>query len=303
MSQPQHFAPPPSASPLLARLGDDTGYRLAGDAVELHAHILCLAPLPDAAQWSLQLWADESIQVAALPLGPLRPGANGSVRVSGCAPALPPAGRSARSLSMALVCSQPQAAGTLQDRKVFAASQRFVQPLLEGRVEWRLYDGELLLELESIHNPRDAANLSGTLALELWSLDTPCDGGDWSGTPLASLVLGCLVGQQRWSQQRHPMRVSELPPGKHLTLMLREWTANGYVTRDWRQLAGPRPTSTAPVSLNRSTTAALRSVRGISDKVARTIVASRPFASVDELRRVRGMTSGLFERVREHFGL
>jgi len=299
MSLPPRFAPPPPA-----RLGDATGYRFDGDSVELYADILGLTALPDAAQWTLQLWADESIPIAALPLGPLHPDTAGPVRVSGHVPALPPAGQAARSLSMTLVRRLPPDTAQQQDRKRFATPVRFVQPLLEGGLEWRLHDGELVIELDGIHNPRDGGNLSGTLALELWSLERPHEGGDWSGTPLASLVLGQLGGQQRWSSQRHALRVRELPPGGCLTLMLREWGASGYITRDWRQLAGAQPASrNGRVSVNRATTRVLRSVRGISDKMARTLVASRPFAAIDELRRVRGMTPRLFERLRDRLAL
>ena len=85
--------------------------------------------------------------------------------------------------------------------------------------------------------------------------------------------------------------------------MLREWTSSGYVTRDWRALDWPQPAGAVVPSINRSTTARLRSLPGISDKLARTIVASRPFASLDELQRVRGMSERLYARLRDRVTL
>ena len=145
--------------------------------------------------------------------------------------------------------------------------------------------------------------MSGTLALEIWSLGQPYRGGSFEGQALGSVTLGSLAGQQRWSAQRQtwslPVRRGGEPTGGHLTLMLREWTPAGYVTRDWRELDWPRHPAAAAISINRCGTAALRTLPGVSDKLARTIVASRPFASVDDLRRVRGMSARQFARLRD----
>lgn len=292
----------PSSVPA-ASFGDETGYRFEADAVELHADIRCHLPDCDSQDWVLQLWADEAIKVAELPLGQLRPDGRGAARVAGRAIALPPAGQAARRLSMALVSGAPGAYDCLHARKTFAQPHHFVQPRLEGAVHGHREAGDWILDIEGIANPRDAVNLSGTLALELWSLDAPYAGGDWSGTPIASLALGCLGGQQAWTRQRHVLRAAGLPAGGRTVLMLREWTPAGYVTRDWRQLEPPQREAASTVSINRSTTAVIRSLQGISAKVARTIVASRPFASVDELLRVRGMTPRLFARVRDQLQL
>ncbi|MDD2728696.1 helix-hairpin-helix domain-containing protein [Malikia sp.] len=252
---------------------------------------------------ALQLWADDSLLLAELPLGALQPDARGLARISASLPLRPPAGQSKRRLSLSLVSGRPGTWDRLHDRQRFAIPQRFLQPALEGAVQARLEGGTLQLGIEAIVNPRDAADISGRLALELWALEQPYAGGDFRGQPLGSTLLGSLGGQQRRNRLNPAWCLPETPPASpartHLTLMLREWTQSAYVTRDWRALDWPQPSGAAAPSINRSTTARLRSVPGISDKLARTIVASRPFASLDELQRVRGMNARLYARLRD----
>ena len=256
---------------------------------------------------ALQLWADDSLLLAELPLGALQPDTQGLAQVSASLALTPPAGQSRRRLSLRLVSGQPGAWDRVHDHHRFALPQRFLQPALEGTVHARLEGGALQLGIEAIVNPRDAADISGTLALELWALEQPYAGSDFRGQPLGSSVLGSLVGQQRRNLLNLAWPLPEtalaLPARAHLTLMLREWTSSGYVTRDWRALDWPQPAGAVAPSINRSTTARLRSLPGISDKLARTIVASRPFASLDELQRVRGMSERLYARLRDRVTL
>ena len=74
-------------------------------------------------------------------------------------------------------------------------------------------------------------------------------GGDWTGVPVASLVLGSLSGQTEWTDCHVTPHAAPLPEAGHLTLMLREWTPAGYVTRDFRALAHCGP---AGVSVERA---------------------------------------------------
>jgi Helix-hairpin-helix motif len=277
--------------------------RFHGDLVELRMQLRCRGMATgEPGQRLVQLLADDELLLAELPLGPLQPDAAGLARVSATVIPNPPAGQHARKLSLALVSARPGGADKLHDRWRFALPHRFAQPSLEGAVRLQLASALPTLGIEAISNPRAAVDRSGTLALELWSLDQPYQGGSFQGKPLGSVTLGSLAGQQRWtglSQAWHLPVLHEEPASSHLTLMLREWTTAGYVTRDWRELDWPRHRAGPVISLNRSSTAALRSVHGVSDRLARTIVASRPFATVDELRRVRGMSARLFARLRD----
>jgi competence ComEA-like helix-hairpin-helix protein len=145
------------------------------------------------------------------------------------------------------------------------------------------------------------------------------------------------------------------PPGDwNLVLMVREWTAAGYVTRDHVQF--PLPYRVAPisplvgkeaanvisvefdpakrqevldesrkvkvepaeparpepevkavkaeksednrVSINRASHKEIASVKGISRKLADNIVAARPFGSLDDLLRVKGIGARLLAKIR-----
>lgn len=262
----------------------------------------------DNRMMAVQLWADEALLLAEWPLGPLQPDPRRLTPVGGRVPLAQPAGQARRRLALKLVSGQPGSWDRLHDCKRLLLPHRFLQPSLTGSVQVRFAGGELKLAIAGISNPRVAGELSGTLALELWALQRPYDGGPFQGQPLGSLTLGSLGGQEQWSDlgpswrwpDTVPLAVAQGP----LTLMLREWTPAAYVTRDWRRLDWPRqPDDGQAVSVNRSTTARLRSVPGVSDRLARQLVASRPFASLDELLRVRGMNERLHARLRDRLVL
>ena len=307
-----------------AALGEPFGYRFAGDTVELHADIeYQTTPQPDL-EWALQLWAGNAVKIAELPLGPLHHGDQlGRSAVSGVTTAVPPAGTEAHALSLVLVSGVNGSYDCVHDRRAFAQLQGFAQPRLQGAVACGFRGDEVTIEIARIENPRDALNLSGTLTLELWSLDAPCDGGSCSGTPIASLVIGRLGGQCDWTDLRFAAHAGPLPDSGHLTLMLREWTAAGYVTRDYRPLARPevvtataRP-APAPevasigatsarsaasqarlVSVNLASVIEIGAIKAIGSKIAKAIVAARPYASLDELVRAKGMRPKLLRKVR-----
>src|ERR1035438_6132548 len=105
---------------------------------------------------------------------------------------------------------------------------------MRGTVGYRLDGNRVHLSVEHIENPRDAANCSGTLALELWALAAPYAGGSFQGRHLAGVAIGALSGQNESTSTSFELPFSSPPAGEwHFVLMLREWTAAGYVTRDF----------------------------------------------------------------------
>ena len=334
------------------------GYRFDADQVELQADIAGPCGWPTQGQWALQLWADETVKVAELPLGQFEADAQGLLRVSGIATAQPPAGDDFHRMSLKLVSGQPGDYAELHDQQTFGLLQSFAQPRLLGAVSCQSSGEEMTIEVESIRNPRAAGNLSGTLALELWALDAPYAGTSWSGTPVASLVIGCLDGQASLERNRFVVHAAPWPAGNELTLMLREWTSAGYVTRDYRLLEQPALTAPVPapepepaaelaqepapattaapaqadavaptavdsepaqsvpspsakaeassaqrVSINRASAARISSLKGISDKVAASIVAHRPYSSLDDLLRAKGIGIKRLELLRAQLEL
>ena len=227
------------------------------------------------------------------------------------------------------------------DFVAYARRESFVQPRLEGAVGFQLHDRRVTLDVERVVNPRPAGNLSGTLAVELWALPAPYQGGTFTGVPLAGVALDPLGGQSSRSGLVFDLPGTTPPPGTwHLTLMLREWTPGGYRTRDFTNFSTPfvtpasaserkLPASPAPadavnaavpvvarapaapappagpraVSINEASPAELVAVTGLPAKVADAIVRRRPFKSLDELLKIKGMGVKLLARVRARLRL
>jgi hypothetical protein len=95
-------------------------------------------------------------------------------------------------------------------------------------------EGRVLITIDQIANNRPTVNVSGTLAVELWALPQPYAGGDFQGHAVAGTMIGELSGQHYLSNCRYDLLFNEPPVGRwHMTLMLREWTELGFVTRDY----------------------------------------------------------------------
>lgn len=320
-----------SAADAMTALGANHGYCLDGDFVHLNADVsLAEADLADGTHWALQLWASpggfdglalNGVKVAELALQPTP----GNFNVAACVTALPPAGCAAQVMAMALVGQRVDGSVQVRDLSVYATPQTFFQPFLLGDVSCRVADGMAEIAIERIASPRSPDNLSGTLALEVWALDAPYQGGAWQGQPVASVVLGQLSGGSAWADCRYS--VPAVNASGTLTLMLREWTPAGYLTRDYRNLAAvSEPVSgdveaaakpaakagksatrkagasksadkTAPVNVNTASAAELAAVKGISKAVAEAIVAARPYARLDDLLRAKGIGAKLLEKL------
>ncbi|HRD34452.1 MAG TPA: hypothetical protein PLR02_09360, partial [Rhodocyclaceae bacterium] len=244
------------SSPTPVRFGHNSGFAFDGDLVRLEADLVVTAPL-DAAQsdWSLQLWAepvgvaaDGVIKLAELALGTLRPDEYGRVSVAELAPAFLPAGAGEYQLALALA-GRNGAGEAICDRVDFPRAECFVLPRLDGTVSYKIDGGTTRVQVDRIVNPRPVGNLSGTLALELWALPAPYLGGAFAGAQIGAVVLGSLAGQAEWQDVQVDLPTFALAPGQwHLALMLREWTGNGYLTRDYSNFAIPVAVAEAPAA-------------------------------------------------------
>lgn len=226
------------------RLCPNHGYRFDGDFVHLNAELsFSEADLAAGEVWSLQLWASRKgfrggvlagVKVAELPVQ-AQPG---RVLAAGRCAAFPPAGGDAQVLAMALVAYGSDGIPVLRDLASYPATETFRQPCFVGKVTCEVANEQAHIGAESIANPRAANALSGTLALEVWALDAPYGGGSWQGDLVASVVLGVTGGGcESPAYQLHVP--ATMPAGcAALTLMLREWTPAGYVTRDYRNFPG-----------------------------------------------------------------
>lgn len=106
-------------------------------------------------------------------------------------------------------------------------------PKLLGTSQYLISNDQITINIDTISNERPLGDISGTLAIELWALKQPYAGGEFSGECLAATEIGEVFGQHYLSNCHLLLNFREPAIGSwYLCLMLREWTANGYVTRD-----------------------------------------------------------------------
>jgi DNA uptake protein ComE-like DNA-binding protein len=354
-----------NASARLARLGAVHGYRFDGDTVHLNAMFTVLNAAAHQRAWALQLWACPTTPatatdikgqlVAQAPLPPIGEVADDTESFGPSAPAQTPAVQGEHVMVLALVAGSAGKFNEVHDFAVYARTERFLQPRLAGNVAYRIEGGRIVIDVERIENPRDAANLSGSLALELWALAGRYQGGKFNGVPLAGVAFDALGGQMEYRQRSFELPFTPPPAGNwNLVLMLREWTAAGFVTRDFSNFAVPmvvaskaavpvaqpvqipapvaakpapvvaQPAAVPPViaapakapvavakpvakdaavSVNSATKEELIAIKGLPEKVADGIVAKRPFKSLDEVQKVKGMGAKLLAKLRSKLKL
>jgi hypothetical protein len=208
-------------------------------------------------QWALQLWAcpvpPTSAQdlagqiVAEVALPPMSEAADETEHMDMSSFANTPAGDGAYFMALVLAAGRAGQFDEIHDIAVYPRQQHFLQPRMRGNISYRIDGNRVHLLVERIQNPRSESNLSGTLALEFWALPAPYSGGAFEGQILAGTVIGTLPGQDEANSSAHELPFSPPTSGTwHFVLMLREWTAAGYVTRDFTNFQNPVVYSPAP---------------------------------------------------------
>jgi hypothetical protein len=243
MAQQDCAMSPHSVENAFIQFSGNSGYSRHGDTVSLYAgHINNLSNSSiTSGSLALQLWACQTPynggsltgqKLAELKLGILE--ANHFIApVKSDVPAYFP---EHGDYAIVLVIAEwdGEDFNLIHDFQNYPKRDVFLHPRLEGMVGYRcIDDGHLVVDVERIHNPCDPNNLSGTLTLELWALSEPYVVGDFAGHALAGVTLGTLAGSETWQNCRYDLEIRPPPSGAYtLVLMLREWTGNGYVTRD-----------------------------------------------------------------------
>ena len=319
----------------VARLGARHGYRFNADTVRLSAMFTVVDAAAHKQNWALQLWACPNVPssrndlngqlVAQVALPPIGEVADEAESFEITAPAVLPAGNAEFVMVLALVAGKGREFNEVHDLAVYPRRETFLHPRFTGAAGYRIEGGRVVLSAECIENPRCADNLSGSLSLELWALPTRFNGGAFQGQPLAGVAFDALAGQYEYRNRSFNLPFVAPAAGKwNLVLMLREWTATGFVTRDYvnfdqpfvqpesRKVEAPTPAVVVPpplpsrnatqrnnqVSVNTASVEDLSNVKGMPEKVAKVIVKERPFRSLDDLTRVKGMGAKLLARIR-----
>lgn len=226
---------------------------------------------------------------------------------------------------------------------------------LAGTNGYAIQGNRIVITASEIDNNRHAGDVSGTLAIELWALNQPYHGGAFSGVAVAGTQIGELLGQHYLSDCRYDLVFNEPPAGSwNMVLMLREWTGDGYATRDYvnfhqpyvvqrkaviaesktdnvirvsfpgaqadarAEVAKPveqpaKPAAKAApagkqakasmVSINHAHLHDLAEIKGMTKKLAESIIAARPFDRLEDVLKVKGMGPKLLEKLRKHISL
>lgn len=217
-------------------------------------------------------------------------------------------------------------------------------PEFVGTCGYSIQHNYITIDAFCINNPRDAGDLSGTLSVEIWALKQAYMGGEFEGVALAGTCIGELKGQHFLTNCHYELLFQEPPAGTwQLTLMLREWTENGFITRDHVNFDLPytvelmgnvqkindnvisvdftktdsdakklvedtstkrntTPASTEKpkqkvtpeektglISLNDASAEEIARLKGITQKLATSIVAGRPYTDINQLRSIKGL--------------
>lgn len=122
----------------------------------------------------------------------------------------------------------------MHNPQIIPQSTAAANPIIEGNCRFQIDDKKITITVDKVLNTRPAGDVSGTLALELWALRQPYNGGDFNGVAVAGAQVGELFGQYFVANNQFTLDFAEPPVGSwYLTLMLREWTKSGFVTRDF----------------------------------------------------------------------
>lgn len=208
--------------------------------------------------------------------------------------------------------------------------------ILDGHCGFTVNGDRVLISIDAIRNLRDSGNLSGTLALELWALKqlwSPLEPESQAGAcRLAATTIGEIAGQHFLADCRYDLLFAPPAPGTwHIGLLLREWEGQGHRTRNTvifpvpyqvdeppaKVVAAPaaqpvkpvKPAKTAEaaeaaeapvgrVCVNTASVSDIEELKGVTHKLAKAIVAGRPYRQEADLLAVKGMGEKLLAKLR-----
>jgi DNA uptake protein ComE-like DNA-binding protein len=261
---------------------------------------------------ALQLWACERPHAGGAIAGhkvaeaavDLRGGLSDRHHLRGESFARMPASR--RDFAMVLVLAVADAGSEFERVHDFAnypARQAFLAPYLEPPFGYTIENDEVTIRAGRVVNPRLADNLSGSLAIELRALTG--NGAELAGKVVTRISLGCLAGQASMEgvELRGPL-LDEQPIADRMALVLVEYTAEGFAARDAHPIpAAEGSAAERRVSIQSASVESLASVPGINRKLALEIVKARPYRSLEDLVRARGIGEKMLRKLRHHLRL
>ncbi|CAG1022273.1 hypothetical protein MTYM_01594 [Methylococcales bacterium] len=163
--------------------------------------------------------------------------------------------------------------------QIVSNTSDYLTTILAGNCGYKVQGDRIVITIGEIANLREQGEISGTLAIEVWALERPYAGGQFDGVALAGTSIGELHGKHSLTECRYDLIFQAPPPGHwHLTLMLREWTNLGYITRDYLNFNLPYIVEKKPV-FSRIATDNVINVEFAKNKTAPVAQSNGNFAS------------------------
>ncbi len=119
---------------------------------------------------------------------------------------------------------------------------------MAGNCGYAIHGDKVTLTIDEIANNRNSGCISGTLAVELWATSLPYPVADMASQVLASCSIGELYDQHYLAHCQYELDFLQPTEGTwSVSLLLREWTETGYITRDYVNFTAPYVVANPPV--------------------------------------------------------
>lgn len=185
---------------------------------------------------------------------------------------------------------------------------------------------EIQINIDQINNNRNADNISGSLSVELWALPEIYNGENILNSHcICSTTIGEIYGEHFLQNCQYNLNFDNPPAGSwNLCLMLKEYNGEYYETVDYCNFNVPYIvdekanidlitetkiddkeevnvdiTCETKINLNSANKEQFSQIKGITGKLRTLIMANRPYKSVDDLIKLKGIGKKTLEKILE----
>lgn len=172
---------------------------------------------------------------------------------------------------------------------------------------------EIQINIDQINNNRNAGNISGSLSIELWALPEIYNGENILNSHcICSTAISEIYGEHFLQDCQYNLNFDNPPAGSwNLCLMLKEYNGEYYETVDYCNFNVPYIVTTevvdtklevssdkeSKINLNLADEKQISKIKGINRKLVSLIINNRPFKSVDDLMKLKGIGKKTLEKL------
>ncbi len=172
---------------------------------------------------------------------------------------------------------------------------------------------EIQINIDQINNNRNAGNISGSLSIELWALPEIYNGENILNSHcICRTTISEIYGEHFLQNCQYNLNFDNPPAGSwNLCLMLKEYNGEYYETVDYCNFNVPYIVTTevvdtklevssdkeSKINLNLADEKQISKIKGINRKLVSLIINNRPFKSVDDLMKLKGIGKRTLEKL------